>query len=201
MTLRARLTATSHRVMNDKRPLYRGGVMFAIGATLVSSILLSPNVGMMGVLNYSWLLFCGYFLLLLGIFETLEALLAEELVGFLLSLHYGLLDMVVAGMIIFNLGSHPGQLALLIAAFLIIKGLGRIAFAFVSDLQERRSVTIGAAISVLLGVLLSLQWPTSAAWFMALSLSLEIVLRGWAQMMAAFWLKDRQAAELNLDEE
>ncbi len=201
MTLRTRLTATGNRVMNDKRPFYRGGIMFAIGATLVSSILLSPNVGMMGVVNYSWLLFCGYFLLLLGVFEIIEALLAEELVGFLLSLHHGLLDVVVAGMIIFNLGNHPGQLALLIAAFLIVKGLGRIVFAFVSELKERRSVTIGAAVSVVLGMLISLQWPTSAAWFLALSLSLEIVLRGWAQMMVAFWLKDRQIIDPSSQEQ
>ncbi len=200
MNLRERLTDIGNRALNFKRPLFRGGVMLAIGATLLSTILLSPNIGMMGVLNYSWLLFCGYFLLLLGIFEFIEAILAEELLGFLLSMQYALLDIVVGFLIDFNLGNDPSRLALLIAAFLIIKGMGRLIFANVAQLTERRSVSMGAAISVVLGLLISLHWPTEAAWFMALSLSLEIALRGWAQMMIAFWIKDKQIPEpSNLD--
>ena len=169
--------------------------MLAIGATLLGTILLSPNIGMMGVLNYSWLLFCGYFLMLLGLFEAVEALMAEELLGFLLGLQYALLDIVVGFMIDLNLGNDPARLALLISAFLIIRGLGRLIFANVAELEERRSISIGAAISALLGLLISLHWPTKAAWFMALSLSLEIALRGWAQMMVAFWLKARKSPE------
>jgi uncharacterized membrane protein HdeD (DUF308 family) len=195
MNIRSKLTAIGNQALNFKRPLFRGGVMLAIGATLLGTILLSPNIGMMGVLNYSWLLFCGYFLMLLGLFEAVEALMAEELLGFLLGLQYALLDIVVGFMIDLNLGNDPARLALLISAFLIIRGLGRLIFANVAELQERRSISIGAAISVLLGLLISLHWPTKAAWFMALSLSLEIALRGWAQMMVAFWLKARKSPE------
>ena len=195
MNIRSKLTTIGNQALNFKRPLFRGGVMLAIGATLLGTILLSPNIGMMGVLNYSWLLFCGYFLMLLGLFEAVEALMAEELLGFLLGLQYALLDIVVGFMIDLNLGNDPARLALLISAFLIIRGLGRLIFANVAELQERRSISIGAAISVLLGLLISLHWPTKAAWFMALSLSLEIALRGWAQMMVAFWLKARKSPE------
>jgi uncharacterized membrane protein HdeD (DUF308 family) len=195
MNIRSKLTAIGNQALNFKRPLFRGGVMLAIGATLLGTILLSPNIGMMGVLNYSWLLFCGYFLMLLGLFEAVEALMAEELLGFLLGLQYALLDIVVGFMIDLNLGNDPARLALLISAFLIIRGLGRLIFANVAELEERRSISIGAAISALLGLLISLHWPTKAAWFMALSLSLEIALRGWAQMMVAFWLKARKSPE------
>ncbi len=197
MNLRARLTAIGNRVMNIKRPLFRGGIMLIIGATLVSTILVSPNVGMMGVLNYSWLLFCGYFLLLLGIFEFIEAILAEELLGFLLAMQYALLDIVVGFMIDFNLGSDPSRLALLIAAFLIVKGLGRLIFANVAKPEGYLAISMGASMSVMLGLLISLHWPTSAAWFMALSLSIEIAMRGWAQMMFAFWLKAQQALQIS----
>jgi uncharacterized membrane protein HdeD (DUF308 family) len=138
--------------------------------------------------------------MLLGLFEAVEALLAEELLGFLLSLQHALLDIVVGFMIVFNLGNDPSRLALLIAAFLIIRGLGRLIFANVAELEERRALSIGASTSVLLGLLISLHWPTAAAWFMALSLSLEIALRGWAQMRVALWLKAIQAMKPNSDE-
>lgn len=138
--------------------------------------------------------------MLLGLFEAVEALLAEELLGFLLSLQHALLDIVVGFMIVFNLGNDPSRLALLIAALLIIRGLGRLIFANVAELEERRALSIGASTSVLLGLLISLHWPTAAAWFMALSLSLEIALRGWAQMRVALWLKAIQAMKPNSDE-
>lgn len=195
MNIRPKLTAIGNNVWNFKRPLFRGGSMLVIGATLLSTIVLSPNIGMLGVLNYSWLLFCGYFLILLGFFEAVEALMAEELLGFLLSLQYALLDIVVGFMIDFNLGKDPSRLALLISAFLIIRGLGRLIFANIAELEERRAISFGGAISVVLGLMISLHWPTSEAWFMAFSLSLEIALRGWAQMMVAFWLKARQSNE------
>jgi uncharacterized membrane protein HdeD (DUF308 family) len=133
--------------------------------------------------------------MLLGLFEAVDALMAEELLGFLLSLQYALLDIVVGFMIDFNLGNDPSRLALLISAFLMIRGLGRLIFANVAELDERRSISIGAVISVVLGLMISLHWPTAAAWFMAFSLSLEFALRGWAQMMVAFWLSARKLPE------
>ncbi|OQW73698.1 MAG: hypothetical protein BVN35_11335 [Proteobacteria bacterium ST_bin11] len=78
--------------------------------------------------------------MLLGLFEAVDALMAEELLGFLLSLQYALLDIVVGFMIDFNLGNDPSRLALLISAFLMIRGLGRLIFANVAELDERRSI-------------------------------------------------------------
>ncbi|OQW73699.1 MAG: hypothetical protein BVN35_11340 [Proteobacteria bacterium ST_bin11] len=53
MKIRPKLTAIGNQALNFKRPLFRGGVMLTIGATLLGTIVLSPNTGIMGVLNYS----------------------------------------------------------------------------------------------------------------------------------------------------
>ena len=46
--------------------------------------------------------------------------------------------------------------------------------------------------SILLGLLIFMQWPTSAAWFLAFSLSTEIALRGLGIITFAQWLHSQQ---------
>jgi uncharacterized membrane protein HdeD (DUF308 family) len=50
-------------------------------------------------------------------------------------------------------------------------------------------------VSILLGLLIFMQWPTSAVWFLAFCLSTEIALRGLGIITFAQWLKEQQKPE------
>jgi hypothetical protein len=50
---------------------------------------------------------------------------------------------------------------------------------------------IGAGVSVILGLLVFAEWPSSAGWFLAFCLSADIGLRGWALIKLGLWLKAR----------
>ncbi|MGZ8916062.1 MAG: HdeD family acid-resistance protein [Methylobacter sp.] len=171
------------------RLLIRGALMLLIGVALVFLTVFKPDVEIYQARNFSWLPICGYVLLAVGLLECFDAAIAKRLEDFFLNLQNGVLDVVVASLIILSIGTDPARLSLLIAAFLIIKGIFRLTLAFATRLPNIVSTSVGAGVSIILGLLIWLEWPSSAGWFLALCLSAEIGLRGWAVMMFGFWIK------------
>lgn len=75
----------------------------------------------------------------------------------------------------------------------MVKGIFRAVLA--KGTQQKISTLVGAAVSFLLGFLIWAEWPSSAAWFLAVALCTEIALRGWALLVFAFWLRARTGCE------
>lgn len=174
---------------NWRRLLMRGGLMLFIGAILALASLIKHDVIILQARDYSWLPICGFVILVVGLLEVLDTYLAKTLADFFLNLQNGVLDVVVASMIILNLGDDPARLGLLITAFLIVRGVFRLSLAHTAQIPQKISTTIGSAITILLGLLIWAQWPTSGVWFFAFSLSVEIGMRGWTLMAFGLWLK------------
>jgi uncharacterized membrane protein HdeD (DUF308 family) len=169
--------------------------MLCIGAMLVIAALLKPNVMIFSTKDFSWLPVAGGVVLTVGLLECFDAFIAKELRDFFVNLQNGVFDIVVAVLIIFSIGDDPARLSLMIAAFLMVKGVLRTIMALATHLPHKTSTIIGASVSFLLGLLIWVEWPSSAAWFLALSLSSDIGFRGWSLMMFAFWVKMQKAQE------
>lgn len=176
-----------------RRLLLRGSVMLCIGTLLVIAALFKPDVMFMSTRDFSWLPAAGFVVLAVGLLECLDAFMAKELRDFFLNLQNGVFDVVVAILIIFSTGDDPARLSLMIAAFLMVKGILRIILAHATQLPHKTSTIIGAFVSFLLGLLIWLEWPSSAAWFLAVGMSADIGFRGWSLMMLAFWVKMQKA--------
>jgi hypothetical protein len=56
------------------------------------------------VRDFSWLPVCGFVVLAVGLLECFDAFLANELSDFFMNLQNGVLDVAVAGLIIFSIG-------------------------------------------------------------------------------------------------
>jgi len=175
--------------------LIRGSLMLLIGVGLVVATVFKHDVIIMQVRDFSWLPVCGFVVLAVGLLECFDAFIAKDLGDFFLNLQNGVLDVVVAGLIIFSIGDDPARLSLLITAFLIVKGIFRITLAYATQIPNIVSTSVGAGISIILGLLIWLEWPSSAGWFLAFCLSAEIGLRGWALIMFAFWIKAQKERE------
>jgi uncharacterized membrane protein HdeD (DUF308 family) len=169
--------------------------MLFIGVALVAGTLFKHDVIIFQVRDFSWLPVCGIVVLAVGLLECFDAAVAKELGDFFLNLQTGVLDVVVGGLILFSIGGDPARLSLLITAFLIVKGIFRLTLASATQLPNRVSTSVGAVLSIILGLLIWLEWPSSAGWFLAFCLSAEIGLRGWALMMFAFWIKAQKERE------
>jgi uncharacterized membrane protein HdeD (DUF308 family) len=79
----------------------------------------------------------------------------------------------------------------MISAFLLLRGIVRLAFVFTLKLPHKLSTALAGLVSIVLGILVFMGWPTSAAWFLSLCLSLEITFRGWAGISFALWVKNK----------
>jgi uncharacterized membrane protein HdeD (DUF308 family) len=195
MNLREKFSTLEHTGTDWRRLLIRGALLLLIGVGLVAGTLFKPDVIILQVRDFSWLPLCGFVVLAVGLLECFDAAIAENLGDFFLNLQSGVLDVVVGGVIVLSVGGDPSRLSLLITAFLIIKGIFRIVLAQATHIPNIVSTTIGAVVTIILGGLIWLEWPSSAGWFLAFCLSAEIGLRGWVLMMFAFWVKTHKEQE------
>jgi uncharacterized membrane protein HdeD (DUF308 family) len=195
MNLREKFSTLEHTGTDWRRLWIRGSLMLFIGVALVAGTLFKHDVIIFQVRDFSWLPVCGIVVLAVGLLECFDAAIAKELGDFFLNLQTGVLDVVVAVLIIFSIGGDPTRLSLLIAAFLIVKGIFRIALAYVANIPNILSTSLGAFVSIILGLLIWFEWPSSDGWFLAFCLSAEIGLRGWALMMFGFWVKAQKERE------
>lgn len=178
-----------------RRLLARGAIMLSVGALLGLASLANPDATLLYAAGHSWLPAAALVVLAVGLLECLDAAFAREQRDFFLHLQNGVLDVIVGGMIAFSVDADPARLVLLIAAFLMIKGVLRMTLARATQLPHKTSTMLGAGVSFLLGFLIWREWRSPAAWALAASLSAEIGLRGWALMMFAFWVKSQKGRE------
>jgi uncharacterized membrane protein HdeD (DUF308 family) len=195
MSLREKFSEFHRYPADWRRLMVQGGTILLAGALLALASLLNPDVSILHARGHSLLPVSAFILLGMGLLEFLDAFLAKELRDFIHNLQVGALDTVVAGVIILGISEEPERLSLLITAFLLTRGIVRITLAYSMQLPLAVSTAAGGATSILLGLLIWLEWPSSAGWFLAFCLNVEIGLRGWAMMMFALWIQARKPGE------
>lgn len=177
-----------------RRLLLRGAIMLILGAALSTASVANPEVMLMHAREFSWLPAAAFVVLAAGVLECFDAAIAREPTGFFIHLPIGVLDLVLGGLIVFSISGDPARLSLMIAAFLLVKGIIRMTLAQAARLPHKTSTVWGASISVILGWLIWLEWPSSAGWFLAFCLSVDIGLKGWALMMFGLWLRQTRTS-------
>jgi uncharacterized membrane protein HdeD (DUF308 family) len=166
----------------------RGGAMILTGSIIAILSLVSPNVYILGE-NASWLPVIGFIVLLVGILRCVDGLASETAQGYLFNMQGGILDIVVGFLVFFSSNSTDiNNENLLIVGYLLTQGIYRNVLLSVSETPHPLSNRITGAVSILLGLIVWVDWPTSM-WFIALSLSVDISFRGWVLIVMASTLK------------
>lgn len=166
----------------------RGVLMIILGGLIAIMCIIAPNVQMLGE-KFSWIPVIGVIVFLVGCLRCFDAYMAKSLQGFLLNMQGGVLDVVVGIFVLFSIDGEPDDLVLLVAGYMVTQGILRNILLSVVTIRNPKSNRITGIISVILGILIWLDWPTSAPWFLAFSLSIDIAFRGWAIMMLASSIK------------
>jgi uncharacterized membrane protein HdeD (DUF308 family) len=192
MNFRERFSRFERFQMNWRRLLAQGMVILFMGASLVLVNLLRSDAVILMAQGFSWLPMSGIVILSLGLLECLDAFLAKEQRDFFQNLQVGVLDMVIGGLILFSVGGEPARLSLMIAAFLVVRGIVRITLVYAMRLPNTRSTSLSGLASIAMGILIVQKWPTDAGWFLSLCLNLEIAFRGWALMAFALWVRKQK---------
>ena len=131
----------------------------------------------------------GIVLLIAGVAQIVGAFMVRGAGHVILSLLVGVLDIVVGLMLV----QHPGigalTITLLLAALLVFGGIFRFVSALWLQFPQYGWVAFSGLVSFVLGVLLWLQWPISAVWFIGFVVGLNFLFAGFAWSSLAWKLK------------
>lgn len=172
--------------------MFRGGVMFVLGSLLLLFSLLAPNVEMLGG-NNSWLPIASVLILIFGVFRGIDAFASNSKSLFIMNMQSSVIDLVCGFVILTNVGEVAFAFSLLVAAYLLIQGILRLVTTIALEVPNPTSTRIGGVISLVLGMMIWLDWPISGLWFLSFALSAEVANRGWALMVYAHSVNKQQA--------
>ena len=168
--------------------------MLSLGIVMV--ILGVIGLGMTVLFNEIVVMYFGFLLLFGSGVQLMQAFRAEAWKGrvwhVLIALVY-----IVGGIIAVTEPVIAGMtLALLIAWTLIVIGVLRLFMG----LQMRGAngwlwTLLGGVLSVVLGVMIIIEWPQSGLWVIGLFVAIEILFAGWSQIMIALAAKNYTAKD------
>src|SRR6516165_10756069 len=135
-------------------------VGFAFSATLASVVTL------------------GILLLIAAGAQTAAAIWARDWSGFFLFLLLGILYAVVGSVTLMPPVVAAESLTLMLAAAFLIGGVYRIVVALVGRFASWGWVLFNGVVTVLLGIALLQQWPTSGLWVLGLFVGIDLIVNG-----------------------
>jgi uncharacterized membrane protein HdeD (DUF308 family) len=144
--------------------------------------------------TFGTVLVLGWLLVVSGVVEAIQSFRVRKWGGIFLHLIGGVLGVLVGLLVV----THPvaGALAftLLFASFFTIIGVFRLVAAIRLKFPNWGWAAFDGAVTVLLGVMLWLDWPGSGLWFIGFAVGLSLLLRGWSYVMFAIAVRTRPAA-------
>jgi uncharacterized membrane protein HdeD (DUF308 family) len=135
----------------------------------------------------TWLF--GFLMIAGGIAEIINAFHAGRWSGTLVHLLLGVLYAVVGLMIVDQPEGAAVRLTLLIALFLIVSGIFRIVFAISERFTGWGWVLLNGGVTLLLGMMIYKQWPSSSLWVIGLFIGIDLIFNGWAWIMLSMALR------------
>ncbi len=134
-------------------------------------------------------IFFGSMLVVAGIFEVIHAFRVRKSGPFLMFLLGGILSIVVGAMVLARPGTGLVAMTLLVAGYLFASGLFRGITSLVDRYAGWGWDFAYGLVSVVLGVIISAQMPTSSLWVLGLVVGVEILVRGISIMAGALALR------------
>ena len=182
--------------MDWRRLVAQGVVIMLIGIGLVLVCTVRPNVIILSARELSWLPASGMVILALGLVECLDAFFAKETRDFLQNLQVGVLDTVIGALIILSVADEAARFSMMIANYLIVRGVVRVTLIYALQLPRAALSSIGGFLSIIMGFMIWMGWPSTDGWFLSLCLNIEVAVRGWAVIIFALWVKKQNENEL-----
>jgi uncharacterized membrane protein HdeD (DUF308 family) len=175
---------------------HKWGWLLVLGISMVVlgtiALFITPAATIGTVLVLGWLLVVS------GVVETIQSFRMRKWGGLFLHLIGGVLGVLVGLLIV----THPvaGALAwtLLFAAFFTIIGIFRLVAAIRLKFPNWGWAAFDGAVTLLLGVLLWIDWPGSGLWFLGFAVGVSLLLRGWAYVMFAIAVRALPAAAASM---
>lgn len=159
--------------------------LLALGVVLL--LLGLASTGATALLSLPSLLVFGPLLLASSLLQLLTAFIAGTGPGRFLHYAAAGLEALLGFLIMAHLVAPLTDLVVVVAAFLMVIGLGRMARCLVTHSPGRAWAFMAGVAALLLGICVWLQLPISAAWFVGLCIALDFLCHGvsWSAVALA----------------
>jgi uncharacterized membrane protein HdeD (DUF308 family) len=166
------------------------GWYLTLGIVLIASGILA--IIYQGTATVASVVVFGVLLIIAGATHLIAAFQSRGAGHVPLLLLIGLLDLVVGWIIVQHPDAGALTLTLLLAALFVFTGIYQFVAALWLQLPNYGWYALSGIISFVLGVMLWMQWPVSAVWFIGFAVGVYFVFAGVA--WTAFAVKIRPAA-------
>jgi uncharacterized membrane protein HdeD (DUF308 family) len=170
---------------------FRGWVIFAGILSLVlgiAAIVYNGTATIASVVVFGWLLMFA------GFIEIAQAFQVRYWSGFFLYLLDGIVRAVVGALLVLYPQSGAEALTLVLSFYFIAGGLFKSVGSSLLRFPSWGWSVLSGVVSIVLGVMLAMQWPTSSTWFIGFAVGLDLILYGWALLMFGAAIKKLSAA-------
>ena len=164
-----------------------GAAMVGLGAFIVGWSCLATVT-----FTVTWVFGC--MLIASGILELFSSVAAGRWSGTLVHLLIGVLYTVVGIAIVDQPAISALVLTRVIAVFLVVGGLFRLLSAIIYRYDGWVWTLISGVITLLLGIMIYKEWPTSGLWFIGLCVGIDLILNGWTWLMLALTMRRLEPA-------
>lgn len=127
----------------------------------------------------------GVLLIIAGVAEIVGGLWAGRLGGFAVHLLCGLVALFVGAAILDRPLLGAKGYTLVLAVFFVAAGIARVVFALTQRFSGWGWVLLNGAVSLLLGVLIWRELPSSALWVIGTFVGIDLMLNGLSWVMIA----------------
>jgi uncharacterized membrane protein HdeD (DUF308 family) len=131
-------------------------------------------------------LFFGVVLVIAGVAGLIHAFWARGWDGFAVQLLAGVLSTVMGFLLITDAAAGAAVITIILATYFLISGLFRLGFAVTHPhLAHRGSLFISGAITLILGILITIHWPNSALWVIGTFIGIDLIFYGFSLIALA----------------
>lgn len=136
-------------------------------------------------------IFIGWILLIAGAFMVAGAFTAHSVGSLLLRLAWALLTVIVGLWLIVEPDNGTLTLTLVLGIYFLFMGLTRIAVALAGRGQPNAGlIGLSGIAGLLIGVLVLVEFPSSADWAIGLLVGIDLIFAGWTLVSVALLGKD-----------
>ena len=157
-----------------------------LGLGILFVILGCIGMGMVVGLTIASVLFLGVLLLIAGLLQIVDTFKCREWRGSAWHALIALLYLIGGAIVIYDPILASTVITALIAWVLIFIGITRLFMA--SVLRHARGwgwLIFAGLTSIILGILILLQWPYSGLWVLGLFIAIELIVNGWTYIFIA----------------
>lgn len=135
-------------------------------------------------------LLAGWFFAILGVIQIVQAFRVTDWSGFLWALAFGILTLIVGGVLLLDPFAGMVSLTVLVAVLFLVTGIAKTMLAFsLRPVSGWVWVLVSGLVSLLLGVMILANFPWSAQAVLGILLGIELLSNGVLFLFVALGLR------------